>query len=75
MADHVGHGQREFAAVRPATTIAAVLLSIVAVLQLLRAIAGVRVVIGNTEVPVWASVVAFFVVGGIAVMLWRESRR
>ena len=59
---------------KPATVAAAILLTVVAILQLLRAVLDVRVMVGNTVIPVWASLVAFVVAGGVAVMLWRESR-
>jgi len=60
---------------RPGTVAAAILLTVIAFLQLLRAVLGVRVTVGDTEIPIWASVVAFVVAGGLATLLWRESRR
>jgi len=61
--------------VKPATVTAAILLTVVALLQLLRAVARVRVVVGDTVIPIWVSVVAFVVLGGLAIGLWREARR
>jgi hypothetical protein len=60
---------------KPATVGAAILLTVVALLQLLRAVVGVRVTVGDTAIPTWPSVVAFVVAGGLAVGLWREARR
>ena len=60
---------------KPATVTAAILLTVVALLQLLRAVAGVRVMVGETLIPIWASVVAFVVAGGLAIGLWREARK
>jgi hypothetical protein len=61
--------------VKPATVAAAILLTVIALLQLLRAVAGVRVLVGDTVIPTWVSVVAFVVLGGLAIGLWREARR
>ena len=60
---------------KPGTVAAAILLTVIALLQLLRAVLGVRVTVGDTEIPIWVSVVAFVVAGGLATLLWRESRR
>ena len=60
---------------KPGTVAAAILLTVIAFLQLLRAVLGVRVTVGDTEIPIWASIVAFVVAGGLATLLWRESRR
>ena len=60
---------------KPATVVPAILLTVVALLHLLRAVAGVRVMIGDTVIPISASVAAFVVAGGLAIGLWREARR
>ena len=60
---------------KPATVAAAILLTVVALLQLLRSVTGVRVMVGDTVIPIWVSVVAFVVAGGLAIGLWREARR
>lgn len=59
---------------KPGTVAAAILLTIISILQLLRAIQGIRVTVGETEIPIWVSYVAFVVAGGLATLLWRESR-
>ncbi|HUP30552.1 MAG TPA: hypothetical protein VM122_10300 [Usitatibacter sp.] len=60
---------------KPFTTIAILVFTLVAILQLLRIVMGWEVTIDDYEVPVWASGVAFFVAAGLAVMLWREGSR
>ena len=60
---------------KPFTTIAIVIFSLVAVLHVLRLIFGWEAVINGMSVPMWASVLAIIIAGGLAVMLWRESRQ
>jgi hypothetical protein len=60
--------------VKPFTTIAIVIFSLVAVLHVLRLIFGWEAVIDGLVIPMWASVVGLIIAGGLAVMLWRESR-
>jgi len=57
---------------KPATTLGAVFLAIVALLHLLRLLFGVTVLVGGTTVPVWASIPAALVPGLLAFGLWRE---
>ena len=59
---------------KPFTTIAIVIFSLVAVLHVLRLIFGWQAVIDGLVIPMWASVVGLIVAGGLAIMLWRESR-
>jgi hypothetical protein len=60
---------------KPFTIIAIGLLSLIAVLQLLRFILGWEVTVNGLSIPVWASGIAFLVAGGLAVMLWLEARK
>jgi hypothetical protein len=60
---------------RPFTTLAVVVFSLIALLQLLRVILRWQVTLNGATVPVWLSGVAFVVAGGLAVMVWRENRR
>jgi hypothetical protein len=60
---------------RPFTTITAVVLALIAVLQLLRFLLRWEVTLNGVVVPVWLSGIAFVIAGGLAVMVWRESRR
>ncbi len=59
---------------KPFTTIAIVIFSLVAVLHVLRLIFGWQAVINGLVIPMWASVVGLIIAGGLAIMLWRESR-
>ena len=58
---------------KPFTVIAIVLFSLIAILQLARFILGWEVSVNGVAIPTWASLVAFVVAGGVAMMLWRES--
>jgi len=60
---------------KPFARLAVLFLALLALLQLARVVLGWPVLVAGTAVPLWASVVAAVVAGGIAVMLWRESRR
>jgi hypothetical protein len=56
------------------TRIAAVLLTVVALAHLLRVIFGIQATVGDSVVPMWVSVAATIVAGGVALMLWRDRR-
>jgi len=60
---------------KPFTLIAVVLFSLIALMQLLRFVLGWEVTVNGVGIPVWASAIAFVVAAGLAVMVWRESRR
>ncbi len=60
---------------KPFTVIAIVLLSLIALLQLLRFILGWEVTVHGVSVPVWASGIALVVAAGLAVMVWLEMRK
>jgi hypothetical protein len=60
---------------KPFTTIAALLLGFIAIMQGLRFALAWPISVNGYLVPVWASGIAFVILGGIAVMLWREGRR
>jgi hypothetical protein len=60
---------------KPFTLIAIVLLSLIALLQLLRFVLGWEVTVNAMTVPVWASGAAFVVAAGLAVMVWQEMRK
>ena len=59
---------------KPFTTIAVVLFSLIALLQLLRVLLGWEVTVSGVHIPLWASEVAFVVATGLAAMVWRETR-
>jgi hypothetical protein len=52
---------------------AVVLLSLIALLQLVRFILSWEVTVNGTSIPVWASGIAFVIAAALAVMLWREA--
>jgi hypothetical protein len=60
---------------KPFTLMTVVVLSLVAILQLIRLALGWEVSVNGVSIPVWASGIAVIVAGGLAVMLWRESRK
>ena len=59
---------------KPFTTIAVGVFGLVALLHVLRLVFGWEVTIQGSIVPMWVSVVGVIIAGGLAVMLWRESR-
>jgi len=66
---------------KPFTTAAVVIFTLVAALHLARIALGWHVVIGDsvmavggTSIPMWVSYLGVVVAGGLAVMLWHESR-
>ena len=60
---------------KPSATAAAVVLGIVALAHLYRLIRPLEITIGGQVIPQWVSAVALIVTGGLAIMLWRDSRR
>jgi len=56
---------------RPFTTVAAIVFTIVALLQAWRAFAGIPLDIGGTAIPVAASWVAALFAGALALWGWR----
>ena len=60
---------------KPVARIVTLFLALVAVAQFLRLVLQVEVVAGGVRIPLWASAVACVVTGGLAILLWRESRR
>ena len=60
---------------KPFTTIAMVVFTLVAVLQLVRVLEGWDIAIGSFHVPMWASLVAAAAAALLAVMIWRENRK
>ncbi len=60
---------------KPATTVAAVLLFLISLAHLLRLVFQVEVIVSGVTLPMWASVLGCVVPAFIAVMLLRESGR
>jgi hypothetical protein len=60
---------------KPFTTIAIIIFSIIALMHILRLFFGWEVIINGKILPVWISVPGFLIASGLALMLWRESRK
>jgi len=60
---------------KPFTTIAVALFTLIALVHLLRLFTGWEVVVVGYVVPVWFSLPGLIIAGGLAVMLWREAHR
>ncbi len=60
---------------KPFTTMASVLLLVVALAHVLRLVYGWQVTIADAFIPMWVSGVGAVVAGGLAVMLWRETQK
>ena len=60
---------------KPAALVAVIFLALIALMHLFRVALRSQVTIGGTDIPMWMSVVACIFAGGLAIMLWRESRR
>ncbi|MDH3846069.1 MAG: hypothetical protein OES69_19175 [Myxococcales bacterium] len=58
---------------KPASLLAVLVFSLVAVAHLLRLIDQTEVLVGGASIPMWVSVVGLVVTGGLAVTLWREG--
>ncbi len=59
---------------KPFSTIAVVIFSILSLAHLLRLFFQWEVVVNGFIVPQWASVPAFVILGALAFMLWREAQ-
>lgn len=60
---------------KPFTTVAVLVFSLVALLQATRVALGWDVTVNGILIPPWASVIACVVAATLAYQLWRESRR
>ncbi len=60
---------------KPFTTVAAVLFALIAFAHLLRLLLGWEVTVNGMVVPEWASGPGLVITAGLALMLWRESRK
>jgi hypothetical protein len=57
---------------KPATRLTFIVVTLIALLHVLRLIVGVTVVVGGAVLPLWPSVVAALFFGALAAGLWRE---
>ena len=60
---------------KPFTTIAVLILSLMALAHLYRLVRPFEVVVAGNPLPQWVSIVGLIVAGGLALMVWREARR
>lgn len=60
---------------KPFALISAMLFAIVALAHLVRIVQGWEILVDDVSIPVWVSVVGVVVPGGLAIMLYRESKR
>ena len=60
---------------KPFTTIAVAVFTVMAIVHLVRLFVGWEVVVTGFVVPVWWSAIGLVVAGGLALMVWREARR
>jgi hypothetical protein len=59
---------------KPFTTVAVALFTLIAIVHLLRLFAGWEVVVTGFAIPVWWSGIGLVIAGGLALMVWREAR-
>jgi hypothetical protein len=60
--------------VKPFTTIAVLVFSLVALFQVLRVVLGWDVTVNGISIPPWASLIAIVVAATLAFKVWREMR-
>jgi hypothetical protein len=60
---------------KPIARLTTIFLALVSITQFLRLVLQVEVMAGGVRIPLWASAVACVVAGGLAILLWRESKR
>jgi uncharacterized oligopeptide transporter (OPT) family protein len=59
---------------KPFTTIAILIFSLIAAAQLLRFLFRVEVIANGISIPLWPSALAAVFLGALAYMLWQENR-
>ena len=59
---------------KPFTTIAVLVFSLVALFQVLRVVLGWDVTVNGISIPPWASLIAIVVAATLAFKVWREMR-
>jgi hypothetical protein len=59
---------------KPFTTIASILLALIALAHFYRIVMPFEVVVAGCVIPQWASFAGLIVAGTLALMVWRESR-
>ncbi len=59
---------------KQASLVAAILLWLIALAQLLRVLFRVEVTAGGVNIPLWVSILAVIVLGALGLWLWGERR-
>ena len=59
---------------KPFTTLATILLALIALAHLYRIVMPFEVVVANCVIPQWASFLGLILASTLALMVWRESR-
>ena len=57
---------------KPFTTIAIFIFSLICVVHVVRLVVGLDITVGGWAIPLWVSVPGAIVTGGLAFMLWKE---
>ena len=60
---------------KPFTTIAVAVFSLMAIVHLLRLFSGWEVTVVGFVIPVWWSALGLVIAGGLALMVWREAHK
>jgi hypothetical protein len=60
--------------VKPFTTIAVAIFTLVAIAHLTRLFVGWEVIVSGYVIPTWWSAVGLFIAGALALMVWREAQ-
>ena len=60
---------------KPFTTIAVALFTLIAIVHLVRLFVGWEVIVSGFVIPVWWSALGLVIAGGLALMVWREARK
>ena len=60
---------------KPFTTLAVLIFSLMALAHAWRLVRPFDVIVAGTPLPQWVSIAGLVVAGGLALMVWRESRR
>ena len=59
---------------KPFTNLAIFIFALIALLHVFRIMFKWEVMISGVVIPMWASVLGLIIAGGLALMLWKESR-
>jgi hypothetical protein len=60
---------------KPFTTIAVLLLALLALVHIFRFVRGLEIVVNGHAIPLWISGLVAVVAAILALMVWRESKR